>query len=61
MANARFLVLPSEWFETFGRTVVEAFSQTIPLLAPGLGGIPEIVQDDVTGYCRVKSIMLTRG
>jgi glycosyltransferase involved in cell wall biosynthesis len=51
MAKARFLVFPSEWFETFGRTVVEAFSQGMPVLATDLGGVRELVEEGVTG-CR---------
>lgn len=50
MANARFLVFPSEWYETFGRTVIEAFSQGTPVLAADLGGIRELVEDQVTGF-----------
>jgi glycosyltransferase involved in cell wall biosynthesis len=50
MAKARVLVFPSEWFETFGRTVVEAFSQGTPVLAADLGGVGELVQEGVTGY-----------
>ncbi len=50
MAKARFLVFPSEWFETFGRTVVEAFSQGTPVLAADLGGVRELVEEGVTGY-----------
>jgi glycosyltransferase involved in cell wall biosynthesis len=50
MAKAKFLVFPSEWFETFGRTVVEAFSQGTPVLAADLGCVRELVEDGVTGY-----------
>ncbi len=50
MAKARFLVFPSEWFETFGRTVVEAFSQGTPVLAADLGGVRELVEEGVTGF-----------
>jgi glycosyltransferase involved in cell wall biosynthesis len=50
MAKARFLVFPSEWFETFGRTVVEAFSQGTPVLAADLGCARELVEEGVTGY-----------
>jgi glycosyltransferase involved in cell wall biosynthesis len=51
MARAKFLVFPSECFETFGRTVVEAFSQGTPVLAADLGGMSELVEDGITGYC----------
>lgn len=50
MAKARFLVFPSEWFETFGRTVVEAFSQGTPVLATDLGGVSELVEEGITGF-----------
>lgn len=50
MAKAKFLVFPSECFETFGRTVVEAFSQGTPVLAADLGAVRELVEDGVTGY-----------
>jgi len=50
MAKAKFLVFPSEWFETFGRTVVEAFSQGTPVLAADLGCVRELVEEGVTGY-----------
>jgi glycosyltransferase involved in cell wall biosynthesis len=50
MAKAKFLVFPSECFETFGRTVAEAFSQRTPVLASDLGAVRELVEDGVTGY-----------
>jgi glycosyltransferase involved in cell wall biosynthesis len=50
MAKAKFLVFPSEWFETFGRTVVEAYSQGTPVLAADLGGVRELVAEGITGY-----------
>jgi len=50
MAKARFLVFPSEWYETFGRTVVEAFSQGTPVLATDMGGVRELVEESKTGF-----------
>jgi glycosyltransferase involved in cell wall biosynthesis len=50
MAKAKYLVFPSEWYETFGRTVIEAFSQGTPVLAADLGCVRELVEDGVTGY-----------
>lgn len=35
--------------EPFGRTVIEAFASETPVVATAVGGIREIVQDDVTG------------
>lgn len=41
-------VLPSET-EAFGRVLIEAMSLSKPVVATTVGGIPEIVVDDVTG------------
>ena len=35
--------------EPFGRTVIEAFAVGVPVLATRVGGIPEILDDTVTG------------
>ena len=50
MRKAKFLVFPSEWYETFGRTVVEAYALGTPVLAADFGGVRELVEEGVTGY-----------
>lgn len=37
------VVLPSEWPEPFGRTIIEALSCGVPVVASHVGGIPEIL------------------
>jgi len=49
MRRAGFLVMPSEWYEGFPLTLVEAFSRGLPVLASGIGGMAEVVEDGVTG------------
>jgi glycosyltransferase involved in cell wall biosynthesis len=49
MANCKFLVVPSEWYETFGLVIYEAFACGRPVLASRIGGIPELVEDGVRG------------
>lgn len=49
MRGARFLVFPSEWYETFGLTIAEAFACGVPVLASRLGAMAEIVEDGRTG------------
>lgn len=49
MAEAQALILPSEWYETFGRVAVEAFACGTPVIASRLGAMAEIVEDGVTG------------
>jgi glycosyltransferase involved in cell wall biosynthesis len=46
---ARFLVFASEWYETFGLTIIEAFACGIPVLCSRRGAMQEIVEDGRTG------------
>jgi glycosyltransferase involved in cell wall biosynthesis len=48
--NARFLIVPSTAFESFGIVAVEAMSHGLPVIASKLGGLLEIVDDGVTGF-----------
>ncbi|MEL6881408.1 MAG: glycosyltransferase family 4 protein [Cyanobacteria bacterium J06607_10] len=43
--SSDLVVLPSEWPEPFGRTIIEAMSSGVPVLASRVGGIPEILTD----------------
>lgn len=49
IARARVLVVPSDCYETFGRTVIEGFSAATPVLVSGHGAIGELVRDGETG------------
>lgn len=50
MGAARCLVFPSEWYETFGRVAVEAYSRGTPVIAANLGAIAELVDEGRTGF-----------
>jgi glycosyltransferase involved in cell wall biosynthesis len=43
------LVVPSLWNEPMGRVVVEAYGMGVPVLGARRGGIPELIDDGVTG------------
>jgi glycosyltransferase involved in cell wall biosynthesis len=49
MSQAKFLVMPSECYETFGLVMIEAFCHSLPVIASRLGAMEEIVEDGVTG------------
>lgn len=49
MKRARFLVFPSEWFECFPMTILEAFACGVPVIASRVGAMEEIVTDGRTG------------
>ena len=46
---ARFVVVPSLWYETFGRVVAEAFAAGTPVIVSDLGALSELVADGVDG------------
>lgn len=48
-AGARFLVVPSAWYEVFGLVVLEAYAAGKPVIATQIGGLGELVRDGETG------------
>lgn len=49
VAGARFAVVPSEWYENLPYSVLEPMALGKPVIASRIGGIPELVEDGVTG------------
>lgn len=49
MKRARFLVLPSQWYEGCPMTLIESFACGLPLIAPALGSLRELVEDGQHG------------
>lgn len=50
VGEARFLVMPSIWYEPFGRTTIESLAKGTPVIGTRIGGTAEIVSDGVDGY-----------
>lgn len=46
---ARFVVVPSEWYENCPRSAIEAMACGTPVIGARIGGIPDMVEDGVTG------------
>lgn len=49
LEGARFMVLPAEWSENNPLTVIEAQSLGTPVLGARIGGIPELIEEGVSG------------
>lgn len=48
--NASFIIVPSEWYEVLGMVIIEAYACGKPVIGADIGGIPEIIIPNETGY-----------
>lgn len=49
VGRAKFVVVPSEWYENSPLVIYESFSMGKPVIGSRIGGIPELVDQDVNG------------
>jgi len=47
--NARFVIVPSEWYENNPRSIIEAQALGKPVIGADIGGIPELIQSGING------------
>ena len=50
LASLDIFVMPSVAVESFGRSAVEAMLSKKPVVASGIGALPELIEDGVTGF-----------
>jgi len=50
IANASVLVVPSQSYESFGLTIIEAMAFGTPVVTTNVGGMPEVLTDTHAGY-----------
>lgn len=48
--QADIVVMPSQGAESFGYAAVEAMANAKPVIVTNIGGLPEVVENGVTGY-----------
>lgn len=50
IAESRALILPTQWYEGFPMSIVEAYSVGTPVLGSDIGNVGSIIQDGITGF-----------
>lgn len=50
IANSRALILPTQWYEGFPMTIVEAFSVGTPVIGSNIGNVGSILNDEENGW-----------
>lgn len=49
ISNSKILLIPSQAFESFGLTAIEAMSFGIPIVSTDVGGLPEVISNSGAG------------
>ncbi len=50
ISNASVVVVPSQSYESFGLTIIEAMAFGTPVITTNVGGMPEVLFDSKAGY-----------
>jgi glycosyltransferase involved in cell wall biosynthesis len=50
LRGASVLVVPSQAYESFGLTIIEAMAFGVPVVTTDVGGMPEVLGDSKAGY-----------
>ena len=50
ISNCDLLVIPSQKYESFGYTAIEAMSLKKPVVSTNCGGLREVIENNITGY-----------
>lgn len=49
LSHAKALIMCSQWYETFGMVIAEAYSSGLPVIVGRIGNIKDLVEESVTG------------
>lgn len=50
IANSGALILPTQWYEGFPMTIVEAYSVGTPVIGPDMGNVGSLIEEGVNGW-----------
>lgn len=60
ISKAKYLIQPSLWYETFGLTIIEAFSCGTPVIGLNIGTRKDFIKDGINGFlCERDSLKQT--
>lgn len=50
IANSKALILPTQWYEGFPMTILEAYSVGTLVIGSDIGNVGDLIEEGVTGY-----------
>lgn len=50
ISRAKAVIVTSQWYETFGMVVIEAFAASVPVVAGDIGNVGSLVEEKKTGW-----------
>mgnify|MGYP005789650331 CR=1 FL=1 len=50
LSHAKAVIVASQWYETFGMVIGEAYASRVPVITGDIGNIGILVEDGVTGF-----------
>lgn len=50
VAHAKYVCVPSECYENNPMTIVESYTLGVPVIGAAIGGITEVIENEITGY-----------
>lgn len=59
ISESKALILPTQWYEGFPMTIVEAYSVGTPVIGPNLGNIGSLIIEKETGYLYEPNSMIS--
>lgn len=51
IASSKALILPTQWYEGFPMTIVEAYSVGTPVIGSDMGNVQSVILQSITGQC----------
>jgi len=50
IGKAKLTIVPSEWYESFGKVIVDSFSKGTPVAVSDIGSLPDLVTNNHNGF-----------